>query len=301
MQEAATRHTTVLLHEAVQGLRLSPDALVVDATGGAGGHSARILEEISGRGSLIIFESDPSAARKLSERFLPYGQKVRVVCTNFRHIVSALRELSIETVDAVLADLGWHSDQFETGEKGFSFLKEEPLIMTYADPHTAPFTAADVVNTWSEEALADALYAYADERFARRIARQIVAQRVKSPLLTTSDLVACVRAAVPARYQRGRIHPATKTFQALRIAVNDELDALQELIAGSMTVLRTGGRLAIITFHSIEDGIVKRSFREYAHEEQGIVVTKKPLAPSLDEIRRNPRARSAHLRIFQRV
>ena len=209
-----------------------------------------------------------------------------------------LETKGLEKVDAVLADLGWNTDQFETEGKGFSFKKDEPLIMTYGDARHAPFDARDIVNSWSEETIADALYAYADERFARRIAEKICDRRVIAKIETTTDLVECILAAIPKRYQHGRTHPATKTFQALRIAVNDELDALKDFILGSIEVLKPGGRLAIITFHSIEDRIVKQTFRELQVQGVGTIVTKKPIVASADELKANPRARSAQLRIF---
>ncbi len=297
--EVVEKHETVLLKEAVEALNLSAHSVVVDATGGAGGHSAQILSMLQSQGTLIVFESDQHMIAKLRARLGTPAAKLEVLEKNFRTIEASVRALGIEKVDAVLADLGWNSEQFFEEGKGFSFQKDEPLLMTYGDPHTAPFTASDIINTWSEEALADALYAYADERYARRIARTIVEDRKSAPIVTTSQLVASVMRAVPALYRRGRIHPATKTFQALRIAVNDEFDALREFIEGSLSVLSPQGRLAIITFHSIEDRIVKEMYREAAHAGRGTILTKKPIVPSATEVQKNSRARSAHLRIFQ--
>ncbi len=221
---------------------------------------------------------------------------VKVVRGNFRNIESIVKGEGIESVDGVLADLGWNSEQFEGSGKGFSFQKDEPLQMTYGPADEYPFTARDIVNDWSEEVVADVLYAYADERFSRRIARGIKEAREKQPIETTHQLASIVEASIGRR--RGKIHPATKTFQALRIAVNDELDALRELIEGATKVLRKDGRLAIITFHSIEDRIVKHRFKELEEAGYGEILTKKPLTPTVEEVEENPRSRSAKLRIF---
>ncbi len=300
-----SRHETVLLEEAVTALNLKEDSVVIDATGGAGGHSARILETLGRKGTLIILESDPTMVEKLKERFAPQlhatEPALHVLCKNFRNLRTMLGELGLREVSAILADLGWNSEQFEEGGRGFSFQKEEPLLMTYGDPMTAPFTAYDVVNTWSEATIADALYAYADERFARKIAAEICSTRAVKPIATTYELVACIERAIPKRFQKGRLHPATKSFQALRIAVNDELETLSTFIDTSVEVLTSGGRLAIISFHSIEDRIVKQKFRALDHENEGTVLTKKPVDPSEREVQKNPRARSAHLRIFQKA
>ncbi len=294
-------HHTVLLHEATEGLLINPGGVVVDATGGAGGHSGQILASLKGKGSLIVIDSDPEMVVKLTKRLVPKGVALHVVCGNFRAIDEVVAAQGFSKVDAILADLGWNSEQFESEGKGFSFQKNEPLLMTYGDPLKAPFTARDIVNTWKEEAIADALYAYADERFARRIAHEIVMARKDNDIETTEDLVACIRKAVPKRYQQGRTHPATKTFQALRIAVNDELDALTEFIQKSVELLNPQGRLAIISFHSIEDRILKQMYRSLEKEGVGRIVTKKPIAASEEELARNPRARSANLRIFEKI
>jgi len=292
-------HKTVLLKEAVDALALTGSSVVVDATGGAGGHSERILETLTKEGVLIVIDSDPHAIEHIKHRIGDNAAKIHFRCGNFRAIDRIVTELGIEKVDAVLADLGWNSAQFETGEKGFSFLRDEPLLMTYGESSAYSFTAKDIVNEWREEAIADLIYAYADEHFARRIAKKIVETRKVKPLETTRDLIACVLEAVPKKFHHGRIHPATKTFQALRIAVNDELDAVTELIEGSLNILQTHGRLSIITFHSIEDRIVKNTFKDNAEKGRGIVLTKKPIIATQEELKENPRARSAKLRIFE--
>ncbi len=297
--ESKVLHTTVLLQEAVDALDLKAGAIVVDATGGGGGHSERILEMVGTTGTLIVLDQDPDVVERLTKRFQESDARVYVRQANFRSLESVLQELQIPAVDAILADLGWNSMQFEEGGRGFSFQKDEPLHMTYGASKDYSFTARDIVNEWSEAVIADVLYAYADERYARRIAKKIVEVRESHPIETSSELAAIVKDAVPGMYRRGRIHPATKTFQALRIAVNDELDALKELLESATKVTKEGGRIAIITFHSIEDRIVKRTFKDMERAQLGAILTKKPIVPSAEEIAENPRARSAKLRIFQ--
>lgn len=292
-------HKTVLLQEAVDALALKEDSVVVDATGGGGGHSERILETVGAKGTLVVLDSDPTVVAKLTERFKDARATVHVRLANFRNITQVLAELNIGPVDAILADLGWNSMQFEEGGRGFSFQKDEPLLMTYGGPESYSFTAADIVNEWSESVIADVLYAYADEHYARRIAKHLVEVREKTPITTSLALATAVKDAVPGPYRRGRIHPATKTFQALRIAVNDELDALREFLEAATRVTREQGRIAVISFHSIEDRIVKRFFRDMEKAQVGRVITKKPLVPTDAELQENPRARSAKLRTFE--
>ncbi len=297
----AKGHQTVFLTEAVDALVLKEDAVVVDATGGVGGHSARILESLGADGTLIIIDADPSVVSALKEKFSTPAKAtptIHIILGNFRHITTLAGSVGIGRVDAVLADLGWNSEQFRESGRGFSFQHDEPLLMTYGSPATYPFVARDIVNDWKEEQIADVLYAYADERYARRIAKGIVDARKKTPIETTRDLLTIIEKAVPVRYRHGRLHPATKTFQALRIAVNDELDALRDFIEGSIALLAPQGRLAIVTFHSIEDRIVKQLFKAYEDDGIGERVTKKPLVPTREESLANPRARSAKLRIF---
>lgn len=291
-------HISVLLTEGVDALSIRTDAVIVDATGGGGGHSARILERLGADGRLMIIDSDEKVVAALSLTFRD-DARVQVVRGNFRHIEQILAAHKVSQVDGILADLGWNSEQFAESGKGFSFQKDEPLIMTYGPQDEYHFDAGDIVNQWSEEVIADVLYAYADERFARRIARRIVEVRKDNPIRTTFALVDVVKSALPARFRAGRIHPATKTFQALRIAVNDELDAVKEFLQASARVLVSGGRVAVITFHSIEDRIVKHTLRDMEATGLGMVLTKKPIIPSRHEIKANPRSRSAKLRIFQ--
>lgn len=290
-------HITVLEHEAVDGLALTPDAVVVDATYGGGGHSRQILSQLGEAGILISLDADASAfaATPVTD------PRQQGVVANFRDIAAVLERAGMSEVDAILADLGWRSDQFEAGGKGFSFASDEPLLMTFGAPEGHTFTAHDVVNAWEEANLADIIYAYGEERFARRIARAIVAARAEGEIATASALAEIIAAALPAVAKRGRLHPATKTFQAIRIVVNDELGALKALLADGYARLRPGGRLAIIAFHSLEDRIVKQTFRTLTHDQGATRITKKPIVPSQTEIAANPRARSAKLRIIQKA
>jgi 16S rRNA (cytosine1402-N4)-methyltransferase len=295
-----TRHTTVLLKEAVESLNLSPEDTVIDATAGAGGHSRAILEKLGEEGTLLALDADAAAIRPLSEA---WGSRVKTAVGNFRDITTLAEGAGITTADAILADLGWRMEQFggsveEGGGKGFSFSSDEPLHMTYGNPEDYSLTAADIVNDWDEESLANVLFGYGEERQARRIARAIVAARKQGRIATAADLAEIVEGAVA---RRGRTHPATKTFQALRIAVNDELGALEEFIPAALALLASGGRLSIISFHSTEDRLVKQAFREY--EARGIAtrIGKKPITPSDEERTLNPRARSAKLRTIEKL
>lgn len=303
-----TQHTTVLLEEAVASLALTADAAVIDATLGAGGHSALILETLGEKGRLLAIDADPAAvaAFAASSTVASARGQVDVRVGNFRHVRDLAQASGIAQADGILADLGWRIQQFagseeEGGGKGFSFARAEPLAMTYGDPSTYPFTAIDIVNEWRVEDLQNVLKGYGEERYAPAIARAIVAARENARIETSTQLADIVAAAVPGRYRNGRINPATKTFQALRITVNDELDALREFIAESFALLRPGGRLSIITFHSIEDRIAKQEMR--ALEDQGLArrITKKPVIPTDAETTTNPRARSAKLRTLEKI
>jgi 16S rRNA (cytosine1402-N4)-methyltransferase len=226
--------------------------------------------------------------------------RVELVNDNFKNLKEVLSSLHCEKVDAILADLGWRMEQFADGAKGFSFQHDGPLHMTFGNPEDYLFTAADIVNEWEESNIADVLYGYADERFSRRIAKGIVEARRQAPIETAFQLVEVIEHSLPKVVLRKKNHPATKTFQALRIAVNDELKVLEQFIADGFSALKPGGRMAIITFHSIEDRVVKHSFRELAQGEQAELVTKKPISPSEVELKANPRARSAKLRIIKK-
>lgn len=296
------KHVTVLRKEGVEGLALTPDAIVVDATLGAGGHTSEILKILNTDGTLIALDADPTALDALKGT-LEGKATLHLVNANFRNIDTVLSDLAIEHVDAILADLGWRMEQFAEGGKGFSFQIDEPLDMTFGDPTNTdayPFTAKDIVNEWSEDSIANVLKGYGEERFAKRIARKIAEVREQNPITTSGELVAVVNDAVPAFYKTGKTHPATRTFQALRIAVNDELASLEEFIGKSVAALSPKGRLAIITFHSIEDRIVKHTFRTLKEEGTVSLITKKPITSNDEELHSNPRARSAKLRIIEK-
>lgn len=295
-----TRHDSVLLHEAVQGLLIEPGEVVVDGTFGAGGHFRELAIALGQKGTLVGIDADHHSFERAGDMIASLkdvGPTLHLVHENFRELNSILDRLGIDTIDKALFDLGWNGFQLGEG-RGFSFRSEEPLYMTYGDPSTQT-TAEDLVNSSTEEELADLIYTYGEERFSRGIARAIVDARKHSRITTTSQLVAVVEAGTPAWYHHRKIHPATKTFQALRIAANDELGALRQALTACLSRLTPGGRMAVITFHSIEDRIVKSAFKDAAYAGRGSLVTRKPLVPSAEELTANPRARSAKLRIFE--
>lgn len=289
-------HETVLLKEAVDALAIRPDNIIVDTTFGAGGHAAQIVAQLGASGQYIGIDTDETALRhKLNEL-----ENVTLVNGNFRNLEELIGSLHIEKVDGILADLGWRMEQFSGNGRGFSFRYDEPLLMTLGDPSTYAFTARDIVNEWDESVLADIIFGYGEERFARRIAKRIVETRDEAPIETSKQLSDLIVGAYPAVARHGRTHVATKTFQALRIAVNEELTAIEELVEQGINQLHETGRLAIITFHSIEDRVVKHAFKAAAAAERGIVITKRPITASEEELEANPRARSAKLRIFEK-
>ena len=289
-------HIPVLTKEAVKGLNLKPDSVVVDCTLGAGGHAKAVLEKLDERGTFVGIDIDKSALESTS--LGEQSAEVHLVCGNFRNLKSILSGLAL-TPTAILADLGWRTEQFEEGGKGLSFKSDEPLLMTLGDSAEYTFTAFDIVNTWEEESLADIIYGYGEERHSRRIAKAIVEGRKQQLIRTAKELAELIESSVPTSYRRGRIHPATKTFQAIRMTVNDELGALKDLLKDGFTCLAPGGRLAIISFHSLEDRLVKNAFRDYAKANQATLITKKPITATKEELAINPRARSAKLRILQ--
>ena len=289
------KHISVLKDEAVEGLALLPTDTVVDATFGGGGHGRAILEHLHKDGCYIGIDADATALK--DQTFPEATATIHLVNDNFKNITDIVRSLHIKKVDAILADLGWRMEQFADGGKGFSFKDDEPLLMTYGDPAQYEFTAYDIVNEWEEASIADVIYGYGDERYARKIASAIVTARKTTPIATSAELVACIEGAVPKRHYQ-KAHPATKTFQALRIAVNDELGVLETFLKDSFELLEEGGRLAIITFHSLEDRVVKQTFRAWSDAGIATLNTKRPIQASEEELQKNPRARSAKLRII---
>ncbi len=294
------QHITVLLDEAVDALALTKASVVVDATLGAAGHATEIIKHLDKSGTFIGFDADIESITH-ARTVLQSDATVHLVHQNFANFDTALSALSVGAVDAVLADLGWRIEQFTTDGRGFSFTDAAGLAMTYGDPATYSFTAEDIVNDWKEEDIANVLYGYGEEHYSRRIAKAIIEARARARIVSGAQLADIISACVPAAYRRSKLHPATKSFQGLRIAVNDEFSVLETFIAAAFTRLAPGGRLAIISFHSLEDRIVKLAFRTYTHDQQGVLVNKKPIVPTREELQRNPRARSAKLRIIQKL
>ncbi len=292
-------HISVLLHEAVESLQLQEDDIVVDATLGGAGHAQRIAERLGKNGILIGFDLDPDAIERARVALEPVSPKTYLINDNFRNLGAALQALSVKKITKALFDLGWSSYQLDSG-RGFSFLRDEPLRMTYGTGN-AGLTAETIVNQWQESSIADVIFGWGEERYARRIAKRIVEERLRKPITTSLQLAELIRSAVPPHYRRGRIHPATRTFQALRIAVNDELGALTDGLKAAWRALDDGGRIAVISFHSIEDRIVKTLFAEHERAGEGKRLTKKPLVPGVEELQQNPRSRSAKLRVIQKI
>ena len=291
-------HRTVLLHEAVSSLNIKPMDTIVDATLGGAGHALSMANLLNEKGTFVGFDLDSDALERSKKILAGVKPRVELIHANFRELSRELDARSIGAIDGALFDLGWSTFQLNVS-RGFSFMRDEPLHMTYGDPAAALFTARTIVNDWAENSIADVIYGWGEERFARRIARNIVEYRQKKAIETSGQLAEIVRFSIPAPARNGRTHPATKTFQALRIAVNDELGALKDGLFSAWQRLNAGGRLAVITFHSLEDRVVKRQFQEWAKED-GELVYKKPLPPTLEEVRSNPRARSAKLRVIEK-
>lgn len=291
-------HQTVLLNETIDGLNLKDGSKVIDATFGGGGHSLEICKKYPSV-NIIAIDQDAGAFLKAKAKFKNTKCAINFVNENFRN----LDKVSKEKVDGIIFDLGLSSDQLENSGRGFSFLKNEPLLMTMKENLSKEdITASEIVNTWEEKNLADIIYGYGEERFARRIAKGIVEGREKKKIETTFELVKIIEESVPAVYRKGKkIHCATRTFQALRIAVNDELNALTDGLVGGFQKLKPGGRLAVISFHSLEDRIVKRFFKEKEKMSEGILINKKPITPTKEEILKNNRSRSAKLRIIEKT
>ena len=296
-------HKSVLLKESIDALVLTEGAIVVDGTLNVGGH-AKIMGGLIGKtGILIGIDRDENALKLAEENLSDLACKVHLKLGNFRNIDQILDEYEIDTVDAILLDIGLSSRQLEISGRGFSFKGEEPLMMTFeVSPGEGHLTAREIVNEWEEEHIRDILEGYGDEKFAYRIAKGIVAEREEKEIKTTTELESIVEKSLPVWYvKKSKRSVATKTFQALRITVNDELGALREGIEKGFERLKPGGRLAIISFHSGEDRIVKRAFRKLKDEKLGELINKKPITPSKDELSENPRARSSKLRIIQKI
>ena len=274
-------------------------AVIVDGTLGAGGHARAILERLGAQGKLIGFDKDPLALDEAKKVLSCFGDNVMFIQDDFRHVAIQLRKSRISGIDGLLLDLGVSSMQLGEPGRGFSFQEEGPLDMRM-DPAQA-LTAREIVNRYPKNRIQEILWNYGEERFAKRIADRIADTRSKRRIETTTELESIIYQAVPAFYQHGRIHPATRSFQALRIAVNEEVEALQELLAQVLALLNIRGRIVIISFHSLEDREVKTAFRRFSDEKKGRILTKRPVQATPRETDENPRSRSAKLRAFEKL
>ena len=306
-------HVSVLLEECVTGLNIRPEGIYVDGTLGGAGHSCRIAERLT-TGRLIGIDRDPVALKAAGERLAPYGDRVTLVHSNFCRMASVLEGLGISGVDGILLDLGVSSPQLDDGQRGFSYMADAPLDMRM-DGGDA-LTADTVVNTWSYEELKKILYEYGEERYAPAIASAILRRRETAPIRTTLELVDVIRSAMPPAALREKQHPAKRSFQAIRIAVNDELNSVAKAMEAAIPLLNSGGRLAVITFHSLEDRIVKNAMAAAAkgcicppefpvcvcgRKPQVKIITRKPIVSGDAELEQNPRARSAKRRVCEEV
>lgn len=306
-------HISVLLNECIDNLNITPDGIYVDGTMGGGGHSLEIAKRLT-TGRLICIDQDPNAHEAAGKRLAEYKDRITFVRDNFGNIKSILDSLEIEKIDGMLLDIGVSSHQLDEAERGFSYQQDAPLDMRMNPDR--PFSAYDVVNGYDEDELDRVIFTYGEERWARRIAQFIVKERENKPIETTGELVDIIKKAVPKGARKDGPHPAKRTFQAIRIEVNGELEVLQRVIDDVAARLAVGGRLCIITFHSLEDRIVKEAFRKQENpcicppqfpvcvcgkKPLGRVITRKPILPSKEELEGNPRSRSAKLRVLEGV
>lgn len=306
-------HISVLLNECIDNLNITPDGIYVDGTMGGGGHSLEIAKRLT-TGRLICIDQDPNAHEAAGKRLAEYKDRITFVRDNFGNIANILDSLGIEKIDGMLLDIGVSSHQLDEAERGFSYQQDAPLDMRMNPDR--PFSAYDVVNGYDEDELDRVIFTYGEERWARRIAQFIVKERENKPIETTGELVDIIKKAVPKGARKDGPHPAKRTFQAIRIEVNGELEVLQRAIDDVAARLAVGGRLCIITFHSLEDRIVKEAFRKQENpcicppqfpvcvcgkKPLGRVITRKPILPSKEELEENPRSRSAKLRVLEGV
>ncbi len=307
------KHVSVLLQETVDGLNVKPDGIYVDGTLGGGGHSYEVCTRLGAKGSIIGIDQDEAAIEAASIRLKDFGEKVTIVRSNYCDMKSRLHELGIDKVDGIMLDLGVSSYQLDTADRGFSYREDAPLDMRM--DQRSEMTARDIVNDYSEMDLYRVIRDYGEDKFAKNIARHIVQERAKRPIETTGELTEVIRHAIPMKFQKKTGHPAKRTFQAIRIELNRELDVLRDSLDDMIDMLNPGGRLCIITFHSLEDRIVKSAFKKNENPctcpsdfpvcvcgkvSKGRVVTRKPILPSEEEMEINSRSKSAKLRIFER-
>ena len=295
-------HITVLKDETVAGLEIKAGDIVLDGTLGGGGHTKEIIRRFGSGVKIICLDLDKDAIGRAKDAIGELDHDVVFETAGFQDIDKVLDRLNIVNVDRILLDLGLSSFQLDVSGRGFSFMKDEPLLMTMKkDLDENDLTAREIVNNWEEKTLADIFYGFGEERYARRVAKAIVEERKKKLINTTFDLVKIVEESIGKFYKGKKINPATKVFQALRIATNGELSNLEKVIEKGFHKLTTGGRIAIISFHSLEDRIVKRAFVELKNSGSAKIITKKPLIPTNFEIKENPKSRSAKLRIIEKI
>ena len=307
-------HVSVLLHETVDGLNVRPDGTYVDATLGGGGHACEVCSRLSDKGRFIGIDQDADAIEAAGKRLEGFGEKVTIIRSNYRDMKPELRKRGIDSVDGIVLDLGVSSYQLDTAERGFSYRADAPLDMRM--DQRQKMTARDIVNGYSETELYRVIRDYGEDRFAKNIAKHIVAERGKHPIETTGQLNEIISHAIPMKIQKTSGHPSKRTFQAIRIELNHELDVLRNSLDDMIDMLRPGGRICIITFHSLEDRIVKSAFRRNedpcicpknfpvcvcGRTSKGKVITRKPILPSEEEMASNSRSKSAKLRIFERT
>ena len=310
----AFEHKSVLLYETVDSLNIKPNGIYVDGTLGGGGHAYEVCSRLGKHGRLIGIDQDADAIAAATKRLEPFADKVTVVRSNYENIASVLHDLGIEKVDGIYLDLGVSSYQLDTASRGFTYREDAPLDMRMDQRNTQ--TAADIVNTYSETELYHIIRDYGEDRFAKNIAKHIVQRRQEKPYETTGELIETIKAAIPAKIRATGGHPAKRTFQAIRIELNHELDVLNRSIDTMIDLLNPGGRLSIITFHSLEDRIVKKRFRDNENpcicppefpvcmcgrKSKGTVITRKPIVPGEEELEYNKRSKSSKLRVFERA
>ena len=307
-------HRSVLLDECIESLQIKPDGIYVDGTAGGGGHSLEIVKRLTDGGRLIAIDRDDAAIKAASERLADYLDRVTFVRNNFSSAAEVCRELGIEKIDGILLDLGVSSYQLDTAERGFTHNTDAPLDMRM--DRRGELDAYTVVNTYTYEELRRVIWEYGEDRFAPKIASAIVRRREQKPIESTGELVDIIKSAIPPAAREGGHHPAKRTFQAIRIEVNGELDAIEPAIRGAKDIMNEGGRIVIITFHSLEDRIVKQTYADMASgctcprsfpvcvcgkKPEVRVITKKPILPSEREVEENPRSRSAKLRVAEKL
>ena len=306
------KHKSVLLNETIDGLNIKPDGIYVDGTLGGGGHAYEVCRRLGEKGSIVGIDQDAAAIEAASARLKDFGEKVTIVRSNYCDMKSKLHELGIDKVDGIVLDLGVSSYQLDTAERGFSYREDAPLDMRMDTRQK--MTARDIVNDYTEADLYRVIRDYGEDKFAKNIAKHIVQARAVKPVETTAELSEIIRASIPMKFQKKSGHPAKRTFQAIRIELNRELDVLRDSLDDMSDLLNPGGRLCIITFHSLEDRIVKSAFRKNENpctcppdfpvcvcgkKSKGSIITKKPILPSEEELEYNSRSKSAKLRIFE--